>query len=495
MAIHINGGKGEKRDRSRRQSSQARGQKARRTRRPERKSPGSTRPRPQSSESKEHEEGFLRRVTNHWWNRLITAVFSGKVSEQSEQYLSHQTTRDYVCNTIGQAAWGGFFPLLTIVTTQLVGAENAGIFSMAMVVGTVLLFLGNYGARTYQVSDIDEMESFYDYQVNRIITCVIMLLVAWIYCRIRAYDATMTSIVMWVMGFRFFDALGDVYEGRLQQKDKLYLAGISQAVRCALSFVVFSILLLITRDLVVASCGMAIAAGASFAVLTLPLALMETDRSLPLTWRGVKEIFIYCFPLFMAAFLYNLIDSMPKFAIEGALSYDNQLYYNAMYFPAHAILMAAAMVYKPQLLRLASIWDDPEQHKRFDLIILAMIAVIAAITLIMGLIMGWIGIPIMSFLYGLDFEQFRPLVYVMVVDGGICAGIDFLYQIITVLREQQVVTRIYLITFAFSIPVLLLLVNFSGLTGAVVGAVVVMGILFVFLLSEYFVIRKKLDRY
>ena len=88
--------------------------------------------------------------------------------------MAHRTTRDYVCNTIGQAAWGGLFPLLTIVCTQLVGAEQAGYFSMAFVVGTLLLFLGNYGVRTYQVSDLDEMESFYDYQLNRVITCVAM---------------------------------------------------------------------------------------------------------------------------------------------------------------------------------------------------------------------------------------------------------------------------------------------------------------------------------
>ena len=448
-----------------------------------------------SRTAKPKKEGFLRRVTNHWWDRLISSVFSGSISRQSEQYLAHQTTRDYVCNSIGQACWGGFFPLLTIVATQFVGAENAGLFSMAMVVGTLLFFVGNYGVRTYQVSDIDEMDSFYDYQVNRIATCVAMVLIGLLYCRIRGYDGDMTAIVCGVMGFRFFDALGDVYEGRLQQKDKLYLAGISQAVRCVLSFVVFTVLLFITRNMVVSSIGMAVGAAASFVLLTLPLALMETERSLPLTWRGVKEIFVNCFPLFLAAFLYNLIDSMPKFAIEGVLSYDNQLYYNAMYFPAHAILMAAAMIYKPQLLRLASIWDDPEQHKRFDLIILAMMGVIAGITVIVGLFMGWLGIPIMSFLYGLDFEQFRPLVYVMVVNGGICAAIDFLYQIITVLREQQAVSRLYLIAFAFSVPVLWLLVGFSGLSGAVVGAVVVMSILLVLLLSEYFAIRKRLERY
>ena len=351
--------------------------------------------------------------------------------------MAHRTTRDYVCNTIGQAAWGGLFPLLTIVCTQLVGAEQAGYFSMAFVVGTLLLFLGNYGVRTYQVSDLDEMESFYDYQLNRVITCVAMLGVGLAYCTIRGYDAMMESICMGVLLFRAVDALADVYEGRLQQKDKLYLAGLSQAIRCALAFVVFTVVLFVTRNLVWASCGMAIGAAISLALFTLPLALFETDKSLPLSLRGVKELFVQCFPLFLALFLYNLLDSMPKFAMEGVLSYDNQLYFNAMYFPALSILMIVGFIYKPQLVRLANIWATPEEHKRFDLIVLAVFVVIAVITGVTALIMGWIGIPIMSFLYGVDFEQFRPLVYVMVCTGGVCAAIDFLYQIITVLREQQ----------------------------------------------------------
>lgn len=436
------------------------------------------------------EQGFLARVTNNWWNRLISAVFGGKLSEQTEQYLAHQTKRDYVCNTLGQAAWGMLFPLLTMVCTWLVGAERAGLFSMAFTVGTLLYFLANYGVRTYQVSDLDDMRSFRDYQVNRFLTCALMLAVGWLWCQVRGYDAEMFSICMGVLVFRAVDALADVYEGRLQQKDKLYLAGLSQAVRCVLGLVAFSLVLLVTRSLTVASWAMAVGAVASLLLLTVPLALFETERSLPLTLAGVRELFVECFPLFLALFLYNLIDSVPKFAMEGALSYDNQLYYNAMYFPAHAILMAAGFIYKPQLVRLARIWDDPEKHRRFDLLVLAMLGVIALVTGAVALVMGTVGIPVMGVMYGLDFERFRGLCLVMVATGGVCACIDFLYQIVTVLRAQSRVSRLYLIAFAFSVPVVVLLVSYAGLAGAVVGSLVSMAILLVLLLMEYGSIRR-----
>ena len=450
--------------------------------------------KPRRERQPREREAFLARVVNDWWNRLISAVFGGKFSEQTEQYLAHQTKRDYVCNTIGQAAWGMLFPLLTMVATWLVGAEQAGLFSMAFTVGTLLLFLANYGVRTYQVSDLDDMRSFLDYQINRFVTCAAMLLVGWMWCQFRGYDGYMFSICMGVLVFRAVDGLADVYEGRLQQKDKLYLAGLSQAARCVLGLVAFSLVLLVTRNLAMASFGMAVGAVASLVVLTVPLAYFETEKSMPATLRGVRELFVECFPLFVALFLYNLIDSVPKFAMEGVLSYDNQLYYNAMYFPAHSILMVAGFIYKPQLVRLARIWDDPEKHRRFDLLVLAMVGVIALVTGAMALFMGTLGIPLMSLMYGLDFERFRGLCLVMVGTGGVCACIDFLYQIITVLRAQGDVSKLYLIAFAFSVPVAMLLVNFAGLAGAVVGSLVSMAILLTLLVMEYFGIRKRMSR-
>ena len=188
----------------------------------------------------------------------------------------------------------------------------------------------------------------------------------------------------------------------------------------------------------------------------------------------------------MALFLYALIDNMPKFVMEGVLTYDNQLYFNALYFPAQGILLTIGLIYKPLLVRMAErVEPTPRSGGRFDLIIVLIMVIIVAYTGATALVMGWIGIPVMSFLYGLDFEQFRGLPFIMIAAGGVTAAIDFLYQVITVLRRQRAVTKLYIITFGFSLFVPLLLVNFTGLPGAVIGYLIVMCILLVLLVSEY----------
>lgn len=447
-----------------------------------------------SRNGKPRKKSFVTRKVEAWCSRVLGAVSGDGLAEQEAEYASGRTTRDYVWNTVGVGLWGMVFPVLTIVVTQLAGAEQAGMFSLAFVTALLLMFVGNYGVRNFQASDLDEEYSFADYQANRVLTVVIMLVAGITYCKFRGYADQMWLMSLGVYLYKAVDALADVYEGRLQQVDKLYLAGISQAFRSAAALIGFSLALLITRNVGVSSIVMAVIAAITFVVFTFPLAQLETPKSRSANAKRVIGLLKQCFPLFVALFMYNLIDNMPKFVMEGALSYDNQLYYNALYFPAHAILLTSGFIYKPMLLKMANAWADPTKRKKFDLIIVVMFVIIVGITVVVAGAMSWFGLAIMSFLYGIDFEQYRGLCFVMLAAGGVTAGIEFLYQVITVLRRQRAVTKLYLITFGFSLFVPVLLVNFTGLPGAVIGYLIVMCILLVLLVSEYASIRMDLHR-
>lgn len=441
------------------------------------------------------EPGRVRKFIYAWFDRLTGAVADGGLSQADAEFEAHRTSRDYIWNTIGFMAWGTIFPILTIVVTQLAGVEQAGMFSLAFVMAFLLYFMGIYGVRTYQVSDLNGTHSFADYQVQRLASVVLMLVVGHLYCQFRGYSGVMLTMCMGLTFYRAVDAMAEVYEGRLQQVDKLYLAGISLTIRSVVALVAFSLTLLITRDVGIASIAMAIGAAVTFALVTFPLALLETPPSSPFSLKSISSIFKSCFPLFVALFMFNLVDNVPKFVMEGVLSYDNQLYFNAMYFPSQAVLLAAGFVYKPLLVRMAKTWADPAKRKKFDLFIMAMSAVIVAITVGTIVIVAWIGIPLMNFLYGLEFDDYRSIFYVMIVAGGFTAVIEFFYQVITILRRQKVVTELYLITFVFSVVVLVVMTNISGLDGAVLGYAVSMAILAILLLREYISARVSFKRH
>ncbi len=418
----------------------------------------------------------------------------GGLHDAQEQFESHKTSKDFKWNAIGSAAWSLVFPIVTMVSTQIVGVERAGMISMAFVIGLLLMFIGNFGTRAYQASDQREEHTFADYQVSRWLTCGLMLICGWTYATLRGYSGEMMDVTCGVMIYRMVDALADVYEGRLQQVDKLYLAGISQFVRSMSAILLFSLLLLITGSPSIACWSMAIVAALTFGLVTLPLTLMESSKSRGFKGKSVVELLKTTAPLFIAIFLFNLIENMPKIFMEGMLDYNAQLYFNALYFPAQMILIIAQLVYKPLIIKMSAVWQDDAKRRKFDLLLLGILLIIIVITAAMIAIMATIGLPVMSFLYGVDFETFRHLSYVMIITGGITAAIDFVYQVITVMRRQKEVTSLYFVTFLFAIFIPVLLISFEGLSGSILSYLIIEAILFVLLIWEYFRIRRDLAR-
>ena len=265
----------------------------------------------------------------------------------------------------------------------------------------------------------------------------------------------------------------------------MYLGGMSLTVRSAFVFVAFSLVLIVSRSLPAASVAMAIAALLEVAAVTLPLAHLESEKSRRPTLSNVLGLFAQSWPLFAALFSYTLIENMPKFVMEGSLSYDNQLYYNVLYFPTMYVVMTAQTVYKPMLVRMANVWRDPDKRKRFDLIILAVVAGVAVLTALTYLVMSWVGLDVLSFLYGLDFGRFGDTCAIMLVAGGMAAGADFLSQVITILRRQHDMVPVYALSLALSLFVPLLLVKMAGLEGAAASYLITMAVLFLLMLWTY----------
>ncbi|MFQ8867135.1 MAG: lipopolysaccharide biosynthesis protein [Eggerthella lenta] len=384
--------------------------------------------RERQATSKRRKPNFITKGVNRWCNRLLGAVSERSLADQEEEYAAHRTTRDYVWNTVGVGAWGMVFPILTVVVTQLVGVEQAGMFSLAFVTGTLLMILANYGVRTYQVSDVTEEHSFSDYQINRLITCAFMVLVGVAYCMVRGYESQMFTISLGVYLYKMVDGLADVYEGRLQQVDKLYLSGVSQAFRSVVVLVVFSLCLLITRNLAVSCIVMAVAAIATFLVLTFPLAMFETPKSKRWNFGSIVELFKQCFPLFIALFLYAFIDNMPKFVMEGVLSYDNQLYFNALYSQGSVDHRPGVQAAGPHGRDVG----DPEKRGGSTSIAVSCWPSWGHAREVVS----WDGSASRaSFMYGLTSSLQAVLHHAGA--GGVTAAIDFLYQVITVLRRQR----------------------------------------------------------
>ena len=434
-------------------------------------------------------------IMKSWKNRLMEGMRHQDFANQVALYKSHRTVKDYLCNALGQACMGLMFPLLTILVSQICGCDSAGQFSMAFVVASVFQFIALFGVRTFQVSDVSEQDSFAAYQLQRILTCIIMVVISWVYLTLRHDSELMSSLLISLMTFKLIDSLADVYEGRLQQCDKLYLAGISQAIRCGGACFVFMLVLILFRDVQTATRALALFAGVSFVIITYPLAKFETPKSRG--WEAIElsELFYECFPAFLGQFLFALIDTSPKFIMEAILDYQQQLYFNALYFPAMAIVLVAALVYKPQLMKLSMLWTQSDNTKRFDTQTFIIATSIIGITVLMAFIMWNWGATLNGILYGVSFKHLQLEQLGMVIAGGLSACIDFFFQLLTIIRKQANAFTSYLISFGFVIICSLICIptlRFSRAVGRYVGAMILLCML---LCLQYVHARKTIQQH
>ena len=172
--------------------------------------------------------------------------------------------------------------LLLMLLTRTGTAEHSGYFVMAYTVANLMLNLGKFGMRQYQVTDARENFSFREYVASRVfsmglMTAALGLYLAW-GTMANGYSAEKAAVVALITLFRGVEAAEDVFHGRMQQKGRLDVAAKILAIRNAVFIAGFAAVYLLTKNLVL-TC--AVNAGVS-----LLLCLVMNGAVLPLFREG-----------------------------------------------------------------------------------------------------------------------------------------------------------------------------------------------------------------
>ena len=76
---------------------------------------------------------------------------------------------------------------LLLVVTRVVGVAEAGIFSLGFSTSQMLLTIGNYGMRNYQVTDLNNKYSMRVYLASRVLTNILMMMIAVAFVFVEGY--------------------------------------------------------------------------------------------------------------------------------------------------------------------------------------------------------------------------------------------------------------------------------------------------------------------
>ncbi len=365
---------------------------------------------------------------------------------------SKNVERDsYLWNTMGGLLRGFRSVVFLMILSRTVGLVMAGIFSIANANSNLFLHMGNYNMRTFQVSDVKREYTFKEYLTSRFVTIGAMIAISAGYALFAGWNNAYTWekiwILIWMCLYKVADALEDVFFGEFQRKGRMDIGAKIMTVRLLFTMIVFAGLVIFTKDLL-----LTIILSTVLTMIALLILLWCARDELPRgkeqgiedeiddakEGRGQRIIKLLrvCFPVFVSGFLSFYISNAAKYAIDGALVDEYQGWYGYISMPVLVIGMLNGFIFNPTLYALSKAWSEGEigkYVKKAGLLLLA----IAGITL--GSVGGayFLGVPVLSLLFGEDLSRFKWELLLLLVAAGFTAASDFMAAMITIMRRQR----------------------------------------------------------
>ena len=380
--------------------------------------------------------------------------------------------------------------LLMIYVTRILGVDEAGVFSISYSVGQLMLSIGWFGTRQFQVSDINEEFKFSDYLSLKIITSIVMMIGCLIYSVFLHFNTYKLLITFLYCLFMICDVFADLFSARFQQVDKLFLSGISYIIRILGYNLVILVSLLCFKNLIVA-----IVLAMIYSALELTffdLQLIKRISQIKMEFHLVKIIQLIknCFPLFISSFLTTFIVNVPKNAIELNFDSSVQTYYNIIFMPSYIINLFCMFIFVPLYTSIANTWLNSTKNRFVKTIVkLFVFDIVLSVLVFIGCYL--LGIPLLELVYGVDLHTVKSSFLILIVAGCFTSMNSILSYIFTVIRRQKFMIYIYLI--AIILPQLLVnwLTSKYGIFGASLNYLIGIALITVMFIIGLVLILKK----
>ncbi|MGJ4796068.1 lipopolysaccharide biosynthesis protein [Streptococcus pyogenes] len=395
---------------------------------------------------------------------------------------SKQNQTIFLWNMLGSLSTAVISVILLMVVTRLLTSADSDIYAFAYSFANMMVVVGLFQVRNYQATDINEKYSFSQYLVARLMTCLLMLAITVIYLTLTKTDSYKSTIVFLVCFYRSTDAFSDLYQGMFQQHERLDIAGKSLAYRNTLIFMVYTAIILYSKNLTLALVAVCIVSlvfimyydiGHSKKFQKLMFSELLSNISFQNSLKLLKE----SFPLFLNGFLIIYIYTQPKYAIElmttlGEVALGSQTIFNILFMPAF-VMNLLILFFRPHITQMA-IALIRGQIKEFNKIQVQLFAYLGVFSLIVLVGSGLFGIPFLSILYGTNLTDYWVDFMLIMLGGSIGSFATVIDNILTAMRKQQLLLIPYTGGFLISLLITNLFVMKYHILGAALSFLITM---------------------
>ena len=362
-----------------------------------------------------------------------------------------------------------FSVIILIVAARSLSLEETGILTIALAIAKLLLNIGKYGMRNYQVTDTHEVY-FSEWLVSRVITTVVMMVVSVGYCLVNGYAQYKACIILLVCLLYAGECMEDVYTGFYQKEDRLDVSSYIQTARYVVLYLVFGIGLLFSRNLMTACLFSVLATGLLVYIYSVRTLRYFPHRQAAPRKNVVAKLLVDCFPLCLMSFILIYLSNAPKYEIDKLYDSDVQAYFGFVSMPIFAISLLSGFIFQPQIVNLSHSWKE-RNFSRFEKIVRRQFVYILVVSLLC-IVLGWLlGIPFLSLLYDVEgLEAYKFTFVVLLIGGAGTAVINFLAALLVIFRLQKLILYAHIVTGLGIFLSIKPVIRYFGIDGATIDA-------------------------
>lgn len=159
----------------------------------------------------------------------------------------------------GNAVYAGGQWFMLVLLAKLTQPELVGQYALGLAIALPVFTLASLQLRLVLVSDVKEETHFGHFLTLRVLSTAIALMIIFATTRLLGYHWQLSAVILMVGVAQAFEAISDVYYGRLQKHNGLALVSKSMIARTVLSALGLTLGVYFTGDLLLGIVGVVLA--------------------------------------------------------------------------------------------------------------------------------------------------------------------------------------------------------------------------------------------
>lgn len=280
-------------------------------------------------------------------------------------------------NTVGSITTLFCQWLIIMIIPKITDFSEAGIFSVAISVTSILNLLATLSLKEFQVSDQNIRFSDSDYKHVRAITIALSFIGIIPFVILFDYGLTECTAIISYLIYRSLLHYGYIYSASLQVHGHLDVVGKHTAIEGVFSFTSFTAAYLLSHNLLLSILVMAAIGGGSFLILEYRYYIEHVEKTnRPFNREKTRQLLLIGIPLFLSILAPALTTALPKLFVQyewgdAMAGIFNTLAAPTVIIPTLAIAIFAAFI--PYFSQLARSGDMATIRRKYLLITCALL--------------------------------------------------------------------------------------------------------------------------